>query len=100
MNPQILVTLGLIILLISCGNKYHHVEERNVSGYFLRSYYIDEDSLRQGEYISYYDENQIFERSNYKDDLLEGKRFIYFEDGQIEIEENYLAGVLHDSFFV
>ena len=100
MTFHLITIIGISLIFASCGEKYQLVEERNVSGYYLKSYYLDEDSLRQGKYTSYYDKDQIFEQSNYRNDLLDGKRFIYFENGQIEIEENYIGGILHDSFFV
>ena len=59
-------------------------------------YYLDKDSLRQGESQTIV-QGELYESSQYTDGLLHGNRFIYYPSGEIEIKEYYENGVLEDT---
>ena len=87
------------LIILSCGKVLDTVNIRNQDNVVVEKYFIDKDSLKQGVYLSFYDNGiDTFEFSYYENDLLEGPRIIYYESGIPEIEEFYLSGVLDGPF--
>lgn len=95
----ILFTLILVILLTSsCTSKTKFVEIYNDEGILTEKYQVIQDSIKHGEYYSFYPEGNIFEASHYNMGELSGQRKLYFQDGTVEIEENYVEGVIQGPY--
>lgn len=58
-------------------------------------YYIDKDSLKQGEYVELTLEGDTISKTFYKDNKLHGERKIYDEKGRLKILETYREGEYH-----
>ena len=64
-------------------------------------YWIDKDSLIQGEKLVYIDQGKVLnEKSNYIDGQLSGDRFLYRTDGTLEIKEHYQNDYLEDTLLI
>lgn len=94
--------IGLIIIVLTgCGQGLKEINEFTPSGILYKQYFIDSDSLVQGELKVYYDDGEIlFEQSNYLDGKLNGERVLYYQNGSPEIMEYYHDGVLSDTLKV
>jgi antitoxin component YwqK of YwqJK toxin-antitoxin module len=90
--------LFILSLLIACSSKSKIVEIRNGDGLLLEKYEISQDSIKHGNYTSYYEDGNIFESSNFKMGVLDGIRELYFPDGAIEIQENYVDGTIEGPY--
>ena len=94
-----LTTVGLL-LSVACS-RLTEVRVLSQGDVLYKQYQIDQDSLRQGPYLTYFGDGvRIFEQAHYKDDLLDGKRTLYFEHQQPEVIEQYHKGVLVDTLKV
>ena len=49
---------------------------------------------REGEYLTYYENGQLWIKGNFKDGKQEGERLGYYENGQLEFKNNYKDGKL------
>lgn len=88
-------------MICSCSDGLKQVKIYSETGQLEKKYTIDEDSIQQGELLSFYENGKdIFERANYLDGQLEGKRILYFDDGQPEIIENYSHNILTDTLYL
>lgn len=94
-------SFALLLSFIACKEQQLRIEERNQEGQLVRSFSIDKDSLKQGDFMSYYsDGKSIYEHSQYVNDRLHGIRTLYYDNGNKEIVESYTNGVLNDSLLV
>lgn len=82
----------------SC-DKLIKVDQVNALSGLHEVYYIDADSMIQGEKIVKIN-NQLYEKANYLDGVLSGERRIFFADGNVEIIEKYSEGLLTDTLKV
>jgi len=99
-SPSQLSLLALVMILLSCS-QMTEVRELNRAGILYRSYNIDQDSLIQGELITYFDNGiDIFEQANYVDNQIHGLRTLYFANQKTEIIEHYDHGTLVDTLKV
>ncbi len=98
MRIYIFVFILTSIFYISCSNGLKEINIKDDEGTIVEKYYIDEDSLRQGPYVSYLNEGKVFEESNYKNNEFDGERTIYHKNGEIEIKEIYKDGVLEGPY--
>jgi len=57
---------------------------------FFKSNY--KDDKKEGETIVYYENGQLLEKGIWKEGVLEGELLIYYETGQLEIKSNYKDG--------
>lgn len=102
MRTAILYYYLLITLhFVSCSNGLKKVENINEATGMKEVYYIDQDSMIQGEKLLYVNEGKVLlEKSEYVDGVLDGIREIYFENGNAEIKETYKQGLLTDTLYV
>lgn len=62
------------------------------SGKVSNSIIYKNDKIKDGTYISYYDNGQKKEENSYRNEKLEGKYVSYFDNGQIEQTATYSEG--------
>lgn len=85
-------------MLFGCTGTSDRIEERREDGTLIKLYYLNKDSLMEGNYTSYFEDGvRIYEQSNYINGELDGNRRIFNELGQLEIEEMYVHGILNDT---
>lgn len=66
------------------------------SDYNKEVYYIDKDSLRQGEYVELSkDGKDTISTVHFKDDKMDGRRKIYDSRGNVATIETYSNGIFH-----
>ncbi len=95
---SIFIMLLLCVIVSSCGDGLQEVRIFAEDGTLEKKYFIDKDSLKQGELITFFGNGVgVFERAQYLDDRLHGVRTLYFESGQVEIVEHYLQDILVDT---
>lgn len=54
-----------------------------------REYYVDDNMVKNGEFISYWRNGQIWEKCYYKNGKLDGEYIEYYYNGQIGIKCYY-----------
>jgi antitoxin component YwqK of YwqJK toxin-antitoxin module len=78
-----------MIFIVGCRPDKKMIIVKGDSGALLERYEINQDSLKDGKFISFYESGDTFEVSNYTNGKLNGARFIYYEKNKIEIKEHY-----------
>lgn len=98
MNNHVLFFLCLFCTVYSCKSDQKLSEIRETQNEFTTVFSVDQDSLKQGEYIKYDLDELVVEKANYTDNLLNGERTLYFPNGKIEIEEPYTNGIMQGTY--
>ena len=81
--------IGAIVFLclcIGCQPELTKVVEKFDSGEIEGYYYIDKDSLKQGERIVYYKSGNIFSRTSYKDNNRNDSIYYYYDNNKSSVE--------------
>lgn len=88
------IWLSLIFLLglTACSSR-EWLEKANAEGRITARYQVDKKSgLKNGQYLSFYEDGAVFEESSYVNDTLHGVRRLYHPNGQLMIEETHNMG--------
>ena len=48
--------------------------------------------VREGEWLEYWDNGQLYSKKNYKGGKYDGEYFSYYESGQLNVNVNYIDG--------
>jgi antitoxin component YwqK of YwqJK toxin-antitoxin module len=85
--------------MLSCG------QERKVNTYYddgtlYESYFITQDSVRDGQYLRFAQNGDTLEKSEYALGRLNGKRILYYDNNVVEIIETYLGDSLEGLYKV
>lgn len=96
MNRFLLIILALFILL-SCQRKKKIVTV-HPNGYYKEVYHVVDDSIREGSYMKYYENDILADSCHYVADKIHGTRKIFNPEGYLEIEENYQNGIFHGPY--
>ena len=59
-----------------------------------------ERGIKDGEWITYFENRRIKTKGKYKDNIKDGKWVTYYENGQLELEEIYLNGIIKDGKWI
>ena len=87
----------ICVFCFSCGNK--KVELKTDSGQLKERYSVNKNNEKDGIYESWFDNGQLFEKSEYKNGILTGLRTIFYPNGQPEVTEMYNdKGELHGMY--
>lgn len=92
----------LFIFFLGCKDSIVEVIEPQDDG-FIHKYYIDKDSLKQGEYIVYHPklgEEKPHEIYNFKDGKLHGNVYFYNDIGNIESVSSFKNGKKDGKFIL
>lgn len=77
------------------------VEERDENG-FVEQFYVDEEDVRQGDYISFYPEGNVCMKCSFQDGLIEGVCEVYHKNQALytryTCHENRFDG-LYEQFY-
>lgn len=94
-----ILILGLIVVLLTaCGQGNKVVVVKDESGTLLERYEIDQDSLKDGEFVGYFESGDTFVTAHYKKGKLNGPRTIYHKNKNVEIKENYVNDSLQGTY--
>ena len=94
----ILMTMGLMVGVVGCGNETEVVTETQPqTGKLIEEYevYRDEESnkrIKHGYYKSYYENGRMWKEGNYKSGIKNGKWVEYDENGNTLREGKYKNG--------
>jgi antitoxin component YwqK of YwqJK toxin-antitoxin module len=89
---------GLIVSMAgSCNQKIQWVEIREGER-LVERWQHNGDSIKNGIYESFYENGNIFERAEYRNDVLNGEKKFYFENGQVQSIEQHQMGNYHGTF--
>ena len=94
--------IGAIVFLclcIGCQPELTKVVEKFDSGEIEGYYYIDKDSLKQGERIVYYKSGNIFSRTSYKDNNRNDSLYYYYDNEKNTIKAIKFFFKNHNIFF-
>ena len=81
-----------VIFMLSCDSKIQSFHE---NGTLESEYSIDEDSLKHGTFVRYFDSGVKAEESNFVHGKQDGQRILYYLNGNKESEGTYVNGELH-----
>lgn len=92
--------LIIVYSFMACFSDTKKVKEYYEDEKTLRKEYFvhKETNLKEGSYISYYEDGTVYDRSTYKNGKLDGNRKIYFPTGEIQIEEPYIEDQIHGEY--
>lgn len=82
--------LFIAFMLLGCSKS--KIETKYESGKTRASFEVNRNGQKDGNYIEFFDNGNIKEKSTYSEGLLIGKRTLMYENGKIEIEEAYTEG--------
>ena len=93
-----LLTIIIVLVTCSCNERLNEVKGFYDDGTLQRIYFIDRDSLIQGEYKVFFEDGEtLFEVSHYSNGQLDGERTLFYIDGVPEIKEYYSKDTLIDT---
>ncbi len=71
---------------------------RTYNGTILREKYFQLNNKKEGEYIEYYKNGNIYRVCNYTDGKLNGTYKIYYESGQLKAICNHIDGKINGKY--
>jgi len=93
----IFIAIGLST---SCSKNHKQVIVDQPDGNWREVFYVNKDGLKNGKYLKYFANGDLWDSSNYKNGKLHGERKIYSSKGYLEIREQYIYGTIHGPYRV
>jgi antitoxin component YwqK of YwqJK toxin-antitoxin module len=97
MQKQILITIGYVILFISCKDNIKIIKYPN--GNIKSEVSLNNKGLREGECIIYYESGVIKRKSIYVNDTLNGNVDEYYPNGKIHYQSGFKNSKQDGDFF-
>lgn len=96
----LMIIISGIVILASCSKNHKQVIVDQPDGYWREVFYINKDGVKNGKYLKYFANGNLWDSCNYKMGKLHGERKIYSSDGFLEIREQYVNGIIHGPYRV
>jgi len=95
---RFLTILITILLISSCDKGPKVVEFSHPEGYYKEVYEINDDSIKHGKYLKYFQNGVLSDSCDYINGEIHGSRKIFTETGNLEINETYDQGNFHGPY--
>lgn len=99
-NQKLNLKLIVVFLIFSGCHQTKLVELKDDTGNIIEKYRITKDSVKIGDYYSYFPGGTVREKAYYENGQLNGERVLYFPSGDIEIQESYNMDIMNGAYKV